>query len=362
MKRVSGRFMILILLSVALMLSGCASNAQAFTVTYDLGYDDKLETEYVYEYESLLEEPERPYREGYSFLGWWYLKDGNETEWDFENNNITEDMTLYAKWEEWKRTSTEVTLDPNGGVCEYESLTFYLNDDYKLPIPQKDGYYFGGWYINGKIKEFSEGTWLWSRESMVLTARWLTFPRDMTVKIGRFEQDGNTANGAEEIEWYVVDYKDGKYLLFSKYLLHEMVCVEKNPFKEVTYKDYPVRQWLIEEFYEASFSEEEKAFIEETYLSETLPSEKVFLFNKKEMEEVVFEYDKRMGIPSAYIYKNTKRMEFNTHKGVKTAWYCLRDGRKADADAFDKGVVFAAVRPSMWIDESYVEAHNLNSD
>ena len=40
-----------------------------------------------------------------------------------------------------------------------------------------------------------------------------------TVTFGTYEQDGNTGNGAEPIEWYVLDEKDGKTLLISKYIL-----------------------------------------------------------------------------------------------------------------------------------------------
>ena len=40
-----------------------------------------------------------------------------------------------------------------------------------------------------------------------------------TVTFGTYEQDGNASNGAEPIEWYVLDEKDGKKLLVSKYIL-----------------------------------------------------------------------------------------------------------------------------------------------
>ena len=55
--------------------------------------------------------PEDPVREGYVFEGWYYTdKDGNETEWNFEDP-VYENITLKAKWKEVPRTeATEQTM------------------------------------------------------------------------------------------------------------------------------------------------------------------------------------------------------------------------------------------------------------
>ncbi|WP_409016250.1 InlB B-repeat-containing protein [Anaerostipes caccae] len=55
--------------------------------------------------------PEDPVREGYVFEGWYYTdKDGNETEWNFEDP-VYENITLKAKWKEVPRTEdTEQTM------------------------------------------------------------------------------------------------------------------------------------------------------------------------------------------------------------------------------------------------------------
>lgn len=50
-------------------------------------------------YGELLEQPEPPTREGYTFTGWY--KDYACFEvWDLETDTVTCDMTLYAGWEE----------------------------------------------------------------------------------------------------------------------------------------------------------------------------------------------------------------------------------------------------------------------
>jgi len=46
-----------------------------------------------------LEKPDDPQDEGFTFIGW-YREDSCERKWDFETDTVTEDITLYAGWEE----------------------------------------------------------------------------------------------------------------------------------------------------------------------------------------------------------------------------------------------------------------------
>lgn len=45
----------------------------------------------------LLPEPEEPTKEGYIFTGW-FTDENYETEWNFEEDLVTENITLYARW------------------------------------------------------------------------------------------------------------------------------------------------------------------------------------------------------------------------------------------------------------------------
>ena len=68
-----------------------------FTVTFDSkgGTDVSSHNQM---YGELLQLPEDPTREGYTFTGWY--KDHSCTEyWDVDNDIIEIDMTLYAGWE-----------------------------------------------------------------------------------------------------------------------------------------------------------------------------------------------------------------------------------------------------------------------
>ena len=79
------------------------------------------------------------------------------------------------------------------------------------------------------------------------------------MKIGRYEQDGNTKNGPEEIEWIVLDVQGGKALLTSLYGLDSLPYHSRNT--DITWENCSVRQWLNDEFLNTAFSPEELVYI-----------------------------------------------------------------------------------------------------
>ena len=69
-----------------------------FTVTFDSrgGTDVPSQTDVMYG--DLVEEPEPPTREGYTFTGW-YMDENCNTLWDMEVSQVGQSMTLYAGWQ-----------------------------------------------------------------------------------------------------------------------------------------------------------------------------------------------------------------------------------------------------------------------
>ena len=76
------------------------------------------------------------------------------------------------------------------------------------------------------------------------------------VTFGSYEQDDNEDNGAEPIEWIVLDTDGSKALLLSKYVLDE----EQYDYSEnqVTWYTSNLFQWLNADFKNEAFSDDEK--------------------------------------------------------------------------------------------------------
>ena len=77
------------------------------------------------------------------------------------------------------------------------------------------------------------------------------------IKFGSFEQDNNTKNGTEEIEWLIIDEDEENFLVVSTYALEAMSFM-KEQGAIVTWEDSLVRQWMQEAFYPTAFTEIEK--------------------------------------------------------------------------------------------------------
>lgn len=101
-----------------------------------------------------------------------------------------------------------------------------------------------------------------------------------TVTFGAYEQDGSEGNGAEAIEWYVLDEQDGKSLLISKYVLDAIAYSDVDegvvwssssprPTTDVEWADSSLRAWLNGEFLESAFDSNERASIQTTTNTDT---------------------------------------------------------------------------------------------
>ena len=82
-----------------------------------------------------------------------------------------------------------------------------------------------------------------------------------TVKFGHYMQD-KKGKKKIPIEWIVLDKKDDKVFLFSKYILD--LKNFNDEYKEISWKDCSLRKWLNDEFYKEAFSNVEKRKILDT--------------------------------------------------------------------------------------------------
>ncbi len=79
-----------------------------------------------------------------------------------------------------------------------------------------------------------------------------------TVQFGKYEQDTDSANGPEPIEWIVLDIQDEQALLISKYTLDRR---QYNQSYTPTWEHSSIRKWLNESFLNIAFDENEQAVI-----------------------------------------------------------------------------------------------------
>ena len=83
-----------------------------------------------------------------------------------------------------------------------------------------------------------------------------------TFTFGHYEQDNQTGNGKEAIEWQVLDVKGDKVLIISKNTLGAKTY--NNSTISITWEKCTLRTWLNKDFLNAAFSAAEQAGIETT--------------------------------------------------------------------------------------------------
>ena len=184
-----------------------------------------------------------------------------------------------------------------------------------------------------------------------------TRPGDYVV-FGSYEQDNDTSNGKEPIEWLVLSKKDGRILVISKYVLtyqkfHNNGLTDENG---VTWEACSLHKWLNKDFLNKAFTADEQKKIPKTTIKAETgkdTKDKVFLLSISEAKKY-FGYDlARRCKTTAYAW---------AHKGnAASVWWWLRspgnDGGLAARVGYDGRIEewgrgtdrIGGVRPAMWI-------------
>ncbi len=197
------------------------------------------------------------------------------------------------------------------------------------------------------------------------------------VSFGSYEQDNNTANGKEPIEWLVLAKEGNRVLLISRYALD---CQPYNSslsytWERFTWETCTLRSWLNESFLHAAFTDEERAKIPSaTVNADKNPTsynadpgndtmDQVFLLSITEAEKYFTSDDARKCAPTAYaIAMGAKTGKMNKTDGKDACWWWLRSpGYYSSYASFIKsgGSVYYngysvnydcfAVRPALWV-------------
>lgn len=123
------------------------------------------------------------------------------------------------------------------------------------------------------------------------------------ITFGEYEQDNNTSNGKEAIEWLVIEVKDSKALLISRFAIE---CMEYHTgdFEEATWETCTLRKWLNGDFYNSAFTTVEKKMISLVTINSKIDSKSnydydynyetkdhVFLLGKSELRQHFYDSD-----------------------------------------------------------------------
>lgn len=128
-----------------LTMTGCDDEEtvlQKYTVTFNSQGGSEVASQAVYAGEKIVK-PANPTKEKEYFVDW-YKEAECTNVWDFENETVSQDITLYAKWTSIAYT---VTFETNGGSAIEAQLvpegTFATKP---ATAPTKEGNLFEGWY------------------------------------------------------------------------------------------------------------------------------------------------------------------------------------------------------------------------
>jgi uncharacterized repeat protein (TIGR02543 family) len=119
-------------------------NINKYEVTF-INDDGSTVEKQTVEYNNKIAKPNNPKKSGYTFDGWYIDKDCTEA-YNF-NTQITDDLTLYAKW---TINKYDVTFESNGGSTVNKQTVEYNSKAVKPNNPKKSGYTFDGWYTDSK--------------------------------------------------------------------------------------------------------------------------------------------------------------------------------------------------------------------
>lgn len=196
--------------------------------------------------------------------------------------------------------------------------------------------------------------------------------------IGSYEQDNNSKNGSEAVEWIVLDKQEKKVLLVSKYGLD---CKQYHDEEtETTWETSSIREWLNEEFLDEIFNEAERSFAADTVLNQPAgmkygidggneTTDKMFLLSMEEATKYFDsdpdECDKARRIQPTEYAKSQGAM-FDTEEGSEylgnCRWWLRTPGedKTRAAEALADGYISqrglgvidegSCIRPAIWLE------------
>ncbi len=159
---------------------------EMFTITFDTDGGSKINNQTVNKNE-IVNKPVDPTKKDYQFVEWQL----NGKKYDF-NTKVTSNITLKAIWKVSDK-SFKVTFNSNGGTKIASQTVKEGKSAVKPANPNKDGYQFVSWQLDGKDYDFSNKV----SKNITLVAKY----RTLKTLLVKFDTDGgNTIPSQNVIE------------------------------------------------------------------------------------------------------------------------------------------------------------------
>lgn len=230
----------------------------------------------------------------------------------------------------------------------------FLGSSWVISIMEKENISFSVWY---------------SRDTNCLLE---FYPEDVkckdleTIIFGFYEQDNNTSNGKEPIEWLVLAKENNRMLVISRYILE---CRAYNiGGNDTTWETCTLRAWLNNDFFNAAFSRDEQAMIPVVNVPDEenpiyhhagkATQDKVFLLSIAEVKKYFSKSIAQQCRTTAYadglgVYTDDRGLgkwwlrTVGINRSHVAYVYPYGDVRKSGGYSFINDI---GIRPAMWID------------
>ena len=176
-----------------------------------------------------------------------------------------------------------------------------------------------------------------------------------TFKFGKIEQDNDENNGTEEIDWIVLDKKDGAILVISKYCIYTHAYYSTNEEEReksnVKWATSDIRVWLNKDFYQESFSKVEQSLLNETKINYS--TDFLFLLDTEEAEKYFTNNESRKTVATPYAQTFYYDFAVNSWRLRSEGGFTFNPSNVDENGMICKfgyaGSCPVGVRPAMWL-------------
>lgn len=170
---------------------------------------------------------------------------------------------------------------------------------------------------------FRDTTDLTQEPEIIQSTRYEYYGEPTALTFGSYEQDGNTGNGPEPIEWEILDSDGESLLLISRCGLDSRAYHGRDV--SVSWAGSDLRSWLNGSFLTEAFTDSEQKLLQSVTLEKNAGSDRIFLLSADELNRYYSGNSERLCIPTAYAVSRGAYVNKSTGGG----WWLLRTPGKS---------------------------------